>query len=178
MKMNDPRRFVPLVAVVLTTACAGAPVLETSASAIPPGLARGIAVADSSITAALGMIVPGAVFVVSKNGHLVHERAFGYARTGTGTVTSSMHASTIFDLASVTKVMATTFAMMMLVDQGKVDLGAPVYTYLPDFRGAHLDSITVRNLLQHSAGLVQWQPPPPCGHFGLFLVRTVWREFG
>jgi serine-type D-Ala-D-Ala carboxypeptidase len=47
---------------------------------------------------------------------------------------------------------------MMLVDEGKVDLDAPVYTYLPDFRGPHLDSITVRNLLQHSAGLVQWQP--------------------
>src|SRR6185437_11255716 len=65
---------------------------------------------------------------------------------------------TMFDLASVTKVMATTFAVMILVDRGQVDLDAPVYRYLPDFRGAHLDSITVRHLLQHSGGLVQWQP--------------------
>jgi CubicO group peptidase (beta-lactamase class C family) len=47
---------------------------------------------------------------------------------------------------------------MLLVDQGKVDLDAPVHRYLPDFRGPRLDSITVRHLLQHSAGLVQWQP--------------------
>ena len=91
--------------------------------------------------------MPGAVLVVTKDGSIVHNRAFGSART-----------STIYDLASVTKVMATTFAMMMLVDQGKVDLDAPVNTYLHDFRGPHLDSITPRHLLQHSAGLVQWQP--------------------
>jgi CubicO group peptidase (beta-lactamase class C family) len=48
--------------------------------------------------------------------------------------------------------------VMMLVDRGQIDLDAPVYRYLPDFRGAHLDSITVRLLLQHSSGLVQWQP--------------------
>ena len=91
--------------------------------------------------------MPAAVLVVTKDGRVVHNRAFGSATT-----------STIFDLASVTKVMATTFAMMMLVDEGKVDLDAPVYTYLRDFRGPHLDSITPRHLLQHSAGLVQWQP--------------------
>ena len=70
----------------------------------------------------------------------------------------AMRTSTMFDLASVTKVMATTFAVMMLVDRGQIELDAPVYRYLPDFRGVHLDSITVRHLLQHSAGLVQWQP--------------------
>ncbi|HMI48879.1 MAG TPA: serine hydrolase domain-containing protein, partial [Gemmatimonadaceae bacterium] len=47
---------------------------------------------------------------------------------------------------------------MLLVDRGKVDHDAPVSRYLPDFRGPHLDSITVRHLLSHSAGLVQWQP--------------------
>src|SRR4029079_913830 len=70
----------------------------------------------------------------------------------------AMKTTTMFDLASVTKVMATTFATMMLVDRGKIDLDAPVYRYLSDFRGPHLDSITVRHLLQHSSGLVQWQP--------------------
>ncbi len=69
-----------------------------------------------------------------------------------------MRTTTAFDLASVTKVMASTWAMMLLVDRGKVDLDAPVYRYLPDFRGPHLDSIRVRHLLTHSAGLVQWQP--------------------
>jgi len=103
------------------------------------------------------------VFLVAKDGRVVHERAFGYAqlndyegcRVATPPV---MRTSTMFDLASVTKVMATTMAMMLLVDHGKVDLDAPVTRYLPDFRGPHLDSITVRHLLSHSAGLVQWQP--------------------
>ena len=108
-------------------------------------------------------MIPGAVFLVSKDGRVVHERAFGYAqindyeghRLATPPV---MRTPTMFDLASVTKVMATTMAMALLVEQGKVDLNAPVSRYLPDFRGPHLDSITVRHLLSHSAGLVQWQP--------------------
>jgi CubicO group peptidase (beta-lactamase class C family) len=128
-----------------------------------PLLNRGIAVADSTIEASIGKLIPGAVFLVSKDGRVVHERAFGYAELNDYTMhrlasPRVMRTSTMFDLASVTKVMATTFAVMMLVDRGQIDLDAPVYHYLHDFRGVHLDSITVRNLLQHSAGLVQWQP--------------------
>jgi CubicO group peptidase (beta-lactamase class C family) len=108
-------------------------------------------------------LIPGAAFLVSEDGRVVHERAFGYAqlndyeghRLGEPRV---MRTTTMFDLASVTKVMATTMATMLLVDRGKIELDAPVWRYLPDFRGAHLDSITVRHLLSHSAGLVQWQP--------------------
>ena len=128
-----------------------------------PLLNRGIAVADSTIDAAIGKLIPGAVFLVSKDGRVVHERTFGYAELNDYAMhrlasPRAMHTSTMFDLASVTKVMATTFAVMMLVDRGQIELDAPVYRYLPDFRGVHLDSITVRHLLQHSAGLVQWQP--------------------
>ncbi len=128
-----------------------------------PGLARGIATADSLITAALEGTTPGAVLVVSKDGRLVHERAFGHAQRNDFdlrplAVPRPMRTTTLFDLASVTKVMATTFAAMLLVDRGKLDVDAPVYRYLPDFRGPQLDSITVRHLLAHSSGLVQWQP--------------------
>jgi serine-type D-Ala-D-Ala carboxypeptidase len=128
-----------------------------------PLLNRGIAVADSTIEASIGKLIPGAVFLVSKDGHVVHERAFGYAELNDYAMhrlasPRAMRTSTMFDLASVTKVMATTLAVMMLVDRGQIELDAPVYRYLPDFRGVHLDSITVRHLLQHSAGLVQWQP--------------------
>lgn len=128
-----------------------------------PGLARGIRTADSLVTAAIGTTIPGAVLVVSRDGRVVESRAFGYAQLndyqGHRLATPRpMRSSTMFDLASVTKVMGTTFAVMMLVDQGKIDVDAPVYRYLPDFRGPHKDSITVRNLLTHSAGLVQWQP--------------------
>jgi CubicO group peptidase (beta-lactamase class C family) len=128
-----------------------------------PALARGIASADSLIGVAVGTLIPGAVFLVSRNGNVIHERAFGYAHLNDYEMRRlaaphPMHTSTVFDLASVTKVMATTMATMLLVDRGKIDVDAPVSRYLPDFRGPHLDSITVRHLLQHSSGLVQWQP--------------------
>src|SRR5207247_230123 len=147
---------------LVTGSCSGY-VPPPATPAAEPALAAGIASADSLINAAVGKLIPGAVFLVSKNGRVVHERAFGYAQLNDYegrrlAKPPMMRTKTMFDLASVTKVMATTMAMMMLVDRGQIDLDAPVYRYLPDFRGAHLDSITIRNLLQHSSGLVQWQP--------------------
>lgn len=140
-------------------ACASAPPNPHAGS----GLARGIAAADSLIAAAVGTQIPGAVLVVSRDGRIVHERAHGYAQLNDFEMRRiaeprPMRTSTLFDLASVTKVMATTFAVMLLADRGQIDVDAPVHRYLPDFRGPRLDSITVRHLLTHSAGLVQWQP--------------------
>jgi len=136
------------------------PAIEATAA---PPLRAAIATADSLIAAAIGTLTPGAVFLVAMDGKVVHQRAFGYAqledferRRVAHPPQMDMH--TMFDLASVTKVMATTMATMLLVDRGQIDLDSPVCRYLPDFRGPHLDSITVRHLLQHSAGLVQWQP--------------------
>jgi CubicO group peptidase (beta-lactamase class C family) len=60
---------------------------------------------------------------------------------------------TIYDLASLTKVIALTTACILLVDQGKLDLDAPVQHYLPEFRGQMKDQVTIRHLLTHSAGL-------------------------
>lgn len=60
---------------------------------------------------------------------------------------------TRYDLASVTKVVVTTTAIMMLVDQGRIRLGAPVRTYLPEFDGPGTAAITVRRLLTHTSGL-------------------------
>ncbi len=59
----------------------------------------------------------------------------------------------IYDLASLTKVVATTTALMVLYDQGKVELDAPVARYLPEFTGGLKDQVTVRHLLTHRAGL-------------------------
>jgi serine-type D-Ala-D-Ala carboxypeptidase len=134
-----------------------------SPGASDPALARGIATADSLIDRSIGTLIPGAVFLVARDGRVVHERAFGFAQLNDyeGHRLASppaMRTSTVFDLASVTKVMATTMAMMLLASRGSIDLDAPVSRYLPDFRGPHLDSITVRHLLSHSSGLVQWQP--------------------
>lgn len=129
-----------------------------------PMSAQTFAVADSLIADAVkNELIPGAVLVVSHNGKVVHERAFGFAELYDFNVKRlasprAMHTATLFDLASVTKVMATTMGVMMLASSGRIDVDAPVYRYLPDFRGPHLDGITVRHLLTHSAGLVQWQP--------------------
>lgn len=159
-----PVRFVRAIAIIsAVSGCGGLTKAGVTTAVADPLLTRGIALADSAIEASVGTLIPGAVLVVSKDGRVVHERAFGYAQLNDYAAhrlpsPRAMMTSTIFDLASVTKVMATTFAVMMLVDRGQVDLDGPVYRYLPDFRGVHLDSITVRHLLQHSAGLVQWQP--------------------
>ena len=153
MKSSFPNYLSLLVCGTITVACASVP--EASIRATGSGLTRGLSFADSAIAASVGTAFPGAVLVVAKDGKIIHNRAFGLAQTAPD---RAMQTTTIFDLASVTKVMATTMAMMTLVDHGKVELDAPVYTYLKDFRGPHLDSITPRHLLQHSAGLVQWQP--------------------
>lgn len=123
--------------------------------------------------------IPGAVLLVSKGDDVVLERAYGSTRVhdyGGGqyrvaatrggpsqrirprTDASPVTRETVFDLASVTKVMATTFAVMLSVDRGELDLDAPVHTYLPDFRGGGKDAITIRHLLTHRAGLQPWKP--------------------
>ena len=61
--------------------------------------------------------------------------------------------NTIWDLASLTKVVGTTSAMMQLVESGKVDLDAPVQRYLPDWTGTNKEKVTVRHLLTHQGGL-------------------------
>lgn len=123
--------------------------------------------------------IPGAVLVVSRNGERVLEKAYGHAqlleygqgeygvaradRSNAGLLAHlpdpvPMTTSTAFDLASVTKVVATTFAAMLLVDRGQLDVDAPVRSYLPDFRGGGKDNVTLRHLLAHVAGLQQWVP--------------------
>ncbi|HEY6088793.1 MAG TPA: serine hydrolase [Gemmatimonadaceae bacterium] len=162
--MIPATRFLIATALLATgLSCAGGYTPRAEIAAAEPGLAHAIASADSLISAAIGTSMPGAVFLVAKDGRVVHERAFGHAQINDYSghrlgAPPAMRTSTLFDLASVTKVMATTFAVMLLADRGRIDLDAPVWRYLPDFRGPHLDSITVRHLLQHSSGLVQWQP--------------------
>jgi len=83
--------------------------------------------------------------------------------------------STIYDLASLTKVVGLTTACMLLVDQGKLALDAPVQSYVPAFRGPGKDRVTVRHLLTHSSGLPAWRPlyrEAPTRAAALALVDT------
>jgi CubicO group peptidase (beta-lactamase class C family) len=66
--------------------------------------------------------------------------------------------STMWDMASLTKVIAMTSSMMQLVEQHKVELDAPVQRYLPSWTGANKEKVTVRHLLTHSSGLPAWRP--------------------
>jgi len=95
---------------------------------------------------------PGAVVLVLKNGRIVFDRAYGHHTYDDPQPTTS---TDIFDLASITKISATTLAAMRLVDLGKLKLGARVGTYLPELKKKHPDKakIVIRDLLTHQAGL-------------------------
>jgi CubicO group peptidase (beta-lactamase class C family) len=95
---------------------------------------------------------PGASVVIGRNGYAVYQKGFG--KLGWATSSPRVTADrSIYDLASLTKVVGTTTAAMVLYDQGRLSLDAPVSTYLPAFSGGWKDSVTVRQLLTHRSGL-------------------------
>ena len=122
------------------------------------------AAADSVVAAAINeQLVPGAVLLVSVEGIPTLHNAYGLAEPLDVTHASPAPPQPttpdhVFDLASVTKVLATTLSIMLLVDENKVVLDEPVRTYLPEFTGSSKDSVTVRHLLTHTSGLFQWKP--------------------
>jgi len=95
---------------------------------------------------------PGASVVVGRRGAAVWEKGFGKLswEKGSTPVTASR---TIYDLASLTKVVGTTTAIMVLYDEGKIRLDDPVSVYVPEFSGGDKDRVTVRMLLEHRSGL-------------------------
>ncbi len=95
---------------------------------------------------------PGAAVVVGRRGFAVLEK--GYGRLG-WTRSSSLVVpdESIYDLASLTKVVGTATAAMILWDEGRLDLDAPVSNYLPAFSGGQKDNVTIRHLLTHTSGL-------------------------
>jgi CubicO group peptidase (beta-lactamase class C family) len=98
---------------------------------------------------------PGAVVAVGYRDSMVLLAAVGhYGANDQRPVTTE----TIYDLASLTKVIGLTTATMMLVDEGKLDLEAPVQRYVPAFQGANKALVTIQTLLTHSSGLPAWRP--------------------
>jgi serine-type D-Ala-D-Ala carboxypeptidase len=95
---------------------------------------------------------PGAAVVVGRRGAAVVEKGFGKLSWESGSPTVSPD-RTIYDLASLTKVVATTSALMILYDEGKIRLDDPVSKYVPEFSGGQKDQVTVRMLLEHRSGL-------------------------
>ena len=95
--------------------------------------------------------IPGAVLLVGHNGRVIYRKAYG--NRALEPQREPMTLDTIFDLASLTKVIVTTTAVMQLVEQGKVRLNDPVAKYLPEFAQNGKDDVTVRQLLTHYSGL-------------------------
>ena len=101
-----------------------------------------------------GGAAPGAVLGVSIDGaRFLHTTGQLGADDGT-----PVEASTLYDLASLTKVVGLTTALMLAVDEGKLSLDAPIQRYVPAFVGNLKDRVTVRMLLAHASGLPAWRP--------------------
>jgi uncharacterized protein YbbC (DUF1343 family) len=94
---------------------------------------------------------PGAVVLIGSQGEIVYRRAFGYRVLEPKKI--PMTEETVFDLASLTKAIATTTAVMQLAEQRKLDIDAPAGRYWPAFRRNGKGGITVRQLLTHYSGL-------------------------
>ncbi|MEI8110266.1 MAG: glycoside hydrolase family 3 N-terminal domain-containing protein [Chitinophagia bacterium] len=94
---------------------------------------------------------PGCVILVAKNGALVYNKAFGHTDFSKQQKITTDH---VFDLASVTKISATTVSIMKLFEEGKIDLQQTLGHYLPWMKGTNKANLTLRQILLHEAGLV------------------------
>src|SRR5229473_3902081 len=100
--------------------------------------------------------LPGAVIVVVRQGRICYRESFGFrSRQPTST---PMTIDTVFDLASLTKPIATATSLMILLEQGKFHLQDRVARYLPEFGQSGKDKITIEQLLLHTAGLIGDNP--------------------
>ena len=119
--------------------------------------ADGLAELDHVLDSAVAeKAFPGGVAAVGKDGALVYLRAVG--KLSYDADAAPVATDTLYDLASLTKVVVTTTMAMMLVDEGLLDLDKPVRAFLPRFRGGAKDTVTVRQLLTHSSGIDWWAP--------------------
>lgn len=132
----------------------------TVGAGLPAGTPRAVGMSADRLTTVDRVVrrgitagaYPGASVVVGRKGYAVWQK--GYGRLGwTSTSRAVVPEQSIYDLASLTKVIATTTAAMILYDEGKLDLKAPVQRYLPEFTGPMKDQVTIEHLLTHRSGL-------------------------
>jgi uncharacterized protein YbbC (DUF1343 family)/CubicO group peptidase (beta-lactamase class C family) len=100
--------------------------------------------------------IPGAVLLVGQGERVLYRKAFG-ARSLVPRE-EPMTEDTIFDVASLTKAVATAPAVLLLAEQGRLDLDAPLGRYLPEFSGSGFADVTVRRVLTHMAGFPDMPP--------------------
>lgn len=100
-------------------------------------------------------VFPGAVLLVSKNNQIEFYEPYGLADLFSG---APITRDTLFDLASLTKPLATTLAVMLLIQRSMLELDQPVVSILPHFRDPKMSQVTARHLLGHCSGLIDYRP--------------------
>src|SRR5262245_15821354 len=156
--MSGPRIRVAMAgAAVALLACAGRLAPTSGPATASSGLASALRDTLSAILQAgvRDSAFPGAVAVVGNKDSVIAWVAAGQLDWQPSPAPGL---TTLWDMASLTKVVALTSAMMHLVESGQVDLNAPVSRYIPEFTGPGKNVVTVRHLLTHSSGLPAWRP--------------------
>jgi CubicO group peptidase (beta-lactamase class C family) len=110
-----------------------------------------IGIDNIATEAMLNQATPGCVVLVAKDGKVIFNKAYGYH---TYSKTQPDKLTDIFDVASMTKISATTMEAMMLTDQGKLNVDSTIGNYLPQARKTNKNNILVREILEHQAGLI------------------------
>src|SRR5213593_3867646 len=153
---NSYRRSIPVLGTALLIAASQTPATRTQ-TAVRPSPPQAVFHPDKLVEmdSAINQAVadhqcPGAVLWLERNGVAYH-KAFG--KRALAPAEEPMTEDTIFDAASLTKVVACTPAVMLLVERGQIELEERVQTYLPEFKGDGKETITIRQLLTHTSGL-------------------------
>ena len=98
---------------------------------------------------------PGAQVLVAKGGKVIYQKSFGYHTYDSAIAVKNYH---LYDVASLTKILATTVAVMHLYDEHKIKLEATLGDYLPELRGSNKAKLTIHDVLLHQAGLTPFIP--------------------
>lgn len=151
------RRFSFVLVLAGAVACVARQVAPATVPVVtwaaPSAEARRLADTVAAVLrqAAADSAFPGAYAMVGRRGGVI--AAVSVGRIDWTTTAATPNDSTLWDLASLTKVLGMTSAMMQLVERGLVELDAPAQRYLPEWIGPNKDRVTVRHLLTHTSGL-------------------------
>src|SRR5918993_6095260 len=146
-----PRRLVACVLLAIFVTQMSAANLPAVAPASVGMSAERLARIDAAVTEAIARKeTPGAVVLAARRGRVVWRKAYG--SRAVEPVREQMTADTVFDAASLTKVVATATSVMILVERGLVRLNDPVSRFIPELKDEGRERITVEHLLTHRSG--------------------------
>ena len=134
------------------------PILELS-----PGLPEEVGMSSDKLDeidaiakqAVISRATPGCQIMVVKNGRIVYDKSFG---THTFSNSTTVKKSDLYDIASITKVAATTLSIMKLEEDGFLSIDDKLVKYIPELEGTNKSNMTIRMVLEHRAGLKSWIP--------------------